>query len=258
MRLWWKTDFLTQVSSPPGRGGPRGQLPTHRDRSATARLKFSSAKLFPRIHCLFCLFFSFATLAVGLVRATSGNGRSRSAKTLKKHIAIPRYCKDGIFLGTELFALMLFSFREAFNSLFLEPSLGWSEAAELFMDATSNRAGRKSLLCSLLAWVTFERLLVRLGRRLQWAGNHYTKPSVLHGALQPPPLLATSSTSHPLTSGEGMMSGFFFKEGDAFFFTSEEEETMPFDLGWLVVFQSIFMDGAIKKKRIVQKCDKIK
>lgn len=133
--------------------------------------------------------------------------------------------------------LMLFSFREAFNSLFLEPSLGWSEAAELFMDATSNRAGRKSLLCSLLAWVTFERLLVRLGRRLQWAGNHYTKPSVLHGAPQPPLLLATSSTSHPLTSGEGMMSGFFcfvfLRRAVQFFTLEKEEETMPFNLGCL-------------------------
>lgn len=46
-------------------------------------------------------------------------------------------------------------------------------------------------------------------------------PQSSKGAPLPPLLLATSSTSHPLTSGEGMMSGFsglsgFFKEGDAF------------------------------------------
>lgn len=137
---------------------------------------------------------------------------------------------------------MLFSFREAFNSIILEPSLGWSEAAELFMDATSNRAGRKSLLCSLLAWVTFERLLVRLGRRLQWAGNHYTKPSVLHGAPQPPPLLATSSTSHPLTSGEGMKSGFFVRRAAQFFRLGKRRRDDALHSS-LFVFRSIFMDG---------------
>lgn len=209
MRLWWKTDFLTQVSPPPGRGGPRGRPPTCGDRSATAPLKFSLAKLFPPNHRLFCLsrlfWLSWPPFGCEQPRETEADrARRRRRSILQK----PRYCKYGIFLGTGC-VRMLFSIREAFNSLILEPSLGWSEAAELFMDATSNRAGRKSLLCSLLAWVTFERLLVRLGRRLQWAGNHYTKPSVLHGAPQPPPLLATSSTSHPLTSGEGMKSGVF-------------------------------------------------
>ena len=43
------------------------------------------------------------------------------------------------------------------------------------------------------------------GQRLHWAGNHYTKPSVLTGAPQQPgrQRLATSTTSCPLVLGRG-------------------------------------------------------
>lgn len=185
---------------------------------------FHWENFFPWVHCwgFFFVFLSFFTSPAAVwAWATSGSASERSAKALTKRIAKPGACKRRVFVGTGC-VWMLFSLRDAFNSLILEPSLGRSEAAELFMDATSNRAGRKSLLCSLLAWVTFERMLVRMGQRLQWAGNHYTKPSVLHGAPQPPLLLATSSTSLPLTSGEGVKSRFLRRA--AHFFALEKKK----------------------------------
>lgn len=256
MRLWWKTDFLTQVSSPPGRGGPRGRPPTCGDRSATAPLKFSLAKLFPPNHRLFCLFRLFWLSGRRLGASNLGK-----RKRTEREGAEEAYCKSLVTVNTEYFwglaACGCYFLSERLLIVLFWSHL-WAEVKQRSFLWMRPLTGLEERVSYVHFWL---ELLLR-GCWSGWVGGFSEPVTTTRSPQSSTGLLSRRRSSPPpqprilSLQGRGWSQGFFVRRAAHFFSPRKKKKKERRCPSIFVVCLSIHIHG--RSKKTVQKCDKIK